>query len=522
MQKIAQFFWRGPIPSGVLAFIAVCQFNLLIAWVCYIPIFISIQGVKSFEAFKKGFCFGFIFSLLSFFWMITGAERFTGYSMAYGLGVFLISAVLYSLFCAALLYSIVRVRNRETGFPSTILYSLFVAAVFCIAEAIWRLVSSGLPWFDFHSGNPLTSNLYGIQPGTFFGIHIMTFIVVLVNCLLAMIIMRRTWKYLYIPVAIVAVYFVSGFLIFNSFEKVVPKSKAFSVAILAENIPPGIKWDDNTGGMLVKRLLDLNHVAASQKADLALWSESAIPWTYSKEDDLVKEVFKITDPAKLAHIIGINTAYTQTQVFNSAYYILPGGKVSGRYDKQHLLAFIEKPVSGMHIPFFSSSGFFAKIDTQKSKPLTTAFGNAGFLICNEAALPGAAASQVKQGAEFLFNLSNDGWFSDTYIVKAHFYYARLRAVESRKDIAINCNNGYSGLVKASGEISEQEISEDPYVKRVTIQPNSMKTLATLSPNSFVYGCVGYAILFIMVNITATQKRKHPSPSTIIAAGKSVI
>ena len=102
------------------------------------------------------------------------------------------------------------------------------------------------------------------------------------------------------------------------------------------------------------------------------------------------------------------------------------------------------------------NGYSAVNDPEHSKPLTTPYGKAGFLICNEAALPAAAANQVKQGAEFLMNMSNDGWFNDTYIVRVHYYYARLRAVESRKDIAINCNNGFSGLIKASGDIEVQE------------------------------------------------------------------
>src|SRR5258708_23171783 len=133
------------------------------------------------------------------------------------------------------------------------------------------------------------------------------------------------------------------------------------------------------------------------------------------------------------------------------------------------------------MPFFSSKGFSALIDTAKNKPLSTPFGKAGFLICNEAAIPAAAANQVKQGAQFLFNMSNDGWFNDTYIVNLHFYYARLRAVESRKDVAINCNNGFSGLIKASGDIDEKEKDEEPFVKKVTVQPNNYLTTASLFP-----------------------------------------
>ena len=116
------------------------------------------------------------------------------------------------------------------------------------------------------------------------------------------------------------------------------------------------------------------------------------------------------------------------------------------------------------------------------------------LICNEAAVPAAASNMVKHGAQFFFNMSNDGWFNDTYIVRLHFYYARIRAVESRKDLAINCNNGYSGLIKASGDIVEQERSEDPFVKMVSIEPNNTISLASSIPNLLVYCSVAYLLL----------------------------
>ena len=439
-----------------------------------------------------------LFPALAFFWMIPGAERFTGYSMLYGVGVFLISAVFYSLFCGAFLSAFSALKKSDNKLRSIVINSILAGAIFCVAEALLMLVSAGLPWFDVHSGNGLAENLYAIQPASVFGIHIMSFIVVAVNYLIAVIAIKKLWIKLYIPVAVIAVYLFCGFILLENFNKKLPENKPFTVAILAENITPDIAWNDNTGNMLVQKLLDLNRRAVTMKPDVALWSESAIPWTYRKDDDLVKEVFKITDPASITHIMGINTAYKENEVFNSAYCILPGGNVTGRYDKQYLLSFIEKPLNGWLMPFFSSKGYSALNDTAHSKPVSTPFGKAGFLICNEAAIPAAAASQVKQGAQFLFNLSNDGWFNDTYIVNLHFYYARLRAVESRKDIAVNSNNGFSGLIKASGNIEEREISEEPFVKMVSMQPNNYLTTATAYPKIFIYGCVLFiAIIFVL-------------------------
>jgi apolipoprotein N-acyltransferase len=301
-----------------------------------------------------------------------------------------------------------------------------------------------------------------------------------------------------------------GFLLKN-FEKKSKSSKPFKMAILAENIIPEMKWDETTGNFLVQKLLNLNRSAVALKPDMALWSESAIPWTYRKDDDLVKEILLITAPAQVTHILGINTEYKDNIIFNSAYCILPDGKVASRYDKQYLLLFIEKPLSGFLMPFFSSAGFSAMSDTRHAAPLNTPYGKAGVFICNEAAIAAAASSMVKNGAQFLVNMSNDGWFNDTYIVRLHFYYARLRAVESRKDLAINCNNGYSGLIKASGLIAEQEKSEEPFVKMVSIQPNNMVSTASAYPNLLVYCCAAYLVFIIIFRLTNHNKLTTTQP-----------
>ncbi|MEP7318561.1 MAG: nitrilase-related carbon-nitrogen hydrolase, partial [Panacibacter sp.] len=254
------------------------------------------------------------------------------------------------------------------------------------------------------------------------------------------------------------------------------------------------------GNELVERLLKLNRDATALKPNIILWSESAVPWTYSKDDDFLKEVFKITAASNAVHIMGINTAYQDNEVYNSVYCLLPDGNVAGRYDKQFLLSLIEKPVSGLLIPFFSSKGFYARNDTVHNAPLNTPYGKAGIMVCNESAVPEAASNEANKGAEFFMNLSNDGWFNNTYIVNAHYYYARLRGVETRKDVVVNCNNGISGLIQASGRIAEQQRDTEPFVKMVTVQPNNYSTPAASNPLIFIYCCMLYMLFLAALKI----------------------
>ena len=245
--------------------------------------------------------------------------------------------------------------------------------------------------------------------------------------------------------------------------------------------------------MLVQRLLDLNKAAVAQNPDIILWSESAVPWTYRKDDDLVNEILKESAPSKATHILGINTEVENNVVNNSAYCILANGDVAARYDKQYLLSFIEKPFAGINIPFFSSRGFLVSDDKAHSAPLQTPHGKAGIMICNEAAIEKPALELAQNGAEFFCNMSNDGWFNDTYIIRSHFLSARLRAVETRKDVVVNCNNGFSGSIDAAGNIIEQEKNTEPFIKIAEVHPNQYKSLATKSPMLFIYVCIAYVL-----------------------------
>lgn len=498
MLKLINNWWVKAFLSGAITVIAVTHTNYILGWICFVPLFMVLQNAPRKVAFKTGLLFGAAISVIGFYWMIPGAERFTGSSVFYGIGVFLLSAIFFSAFWGLVAFCINRFEISLKNTKNIVIKALAAACVFSVFEAILMFVSAGFPWFDFHAGYALAGSLYFIQPASFFGVYAITFVIILVNYLIAACVSEKRWTKLIIPAAAIAIYFLCGFFILQSFENNLPAGKAIKVSILSENIAPEIKWNDTTGNKLVQRLLDLNRSAAASKPDIALWSESAVPWTYRPNDDLVHEVLKISAPVNMTNIMGINTEVADNVVYNSAYCILPDGNVSGRYDKQVLLSFIEKPLGGKLIPFFSSNGFYAQTG-KYGDPLNTPYGKAGIMICNESAVPSAAYDPVRKGAQFIFNMSNDGWFNDTYIVGLHFCNARLRAVETRKDVTVNSNEGISGLIQASGRIVSAQRNDDPYVNNVVIHANDIKTLAVYYPNLFIYICCGILIALILLD-----------------------
>ncbi|MEM9685533.1 MAG: apolipoprotein N-acyltransferase, partial [Bacteroidota bacterium] len=80
------------------------------------------------------------------------------------------------------------------------------------------------------------------------------------------------------------------------------------------------------------------------------------------------------------------------------------------------------------------------------------------VICYESVYGEFVTGYVKNEANFLAIITNDGWWSDTQGHKQHLSYARLRAIETRRSIARSANTGISALIDQKGTI----ISTLPY------------------------------------------------------------
>ncbi|HEX6427151.1 MAG TPA: apolipoprotein N-acyltransferase [Niastella sp.] len=470
----------GAIISGLCLFIAVQYAVFFLAWIALVPLLVPVLNHPHPTPFRTGLIMGATLASCAFAWMVPGVHAFTGAHVAYGVALFLICVLLFSIGCGTVLWIVFRFSNP-----------LYIASIWVLAETMLQWAAGSLPWFLFHMGNALSANLYAIQAASVIGVTGLSFVVVLVNALIAKTIVSRHWKKLLLPLSLFIAYMCWGWFLLVAFERSVEHHPyTFKLSILQQNIPPEMPWDAVNGNALVQQLLKQERACVAQQPNLILWSESAIPWTWSPNDDLIRELFHHSDPMQVTHVIGMNTAVTDEVVGNSAYCILPGGKLAGRYDKQTPLLLVEQPWNGWLLPFSSANGY-SVLPGKSDWPLPTPYGKAGILICNESALPAAAASTVAHGAQYLLNLSNDGWFRNTHLVASHFYNARLRAVETRKDLAINSNHGRCGLVSASGRINDASL--------VTIRPNNIQPMAVCYPGLPLYICLFFLFLTIIIN-----------------------
>ncbi len=76
-------------------------------------------------------------------------------------------------------------------------------------------------------------------------------------------------------------------------------------------------------------------------------------------------------------------------------------------------------------------------------------------ICYESIYGEFVTDFVKEGANLIFIITNDGWWGNTPGHKQHNALARLRAIETRRSIARSANTGISSFINQKGDVLEK-------------------------------------------------------------------
>lgn len=147
--------------------------------------------------------------------------------------------------------------------------------------------------------------------------------------------------------------------------------------------------------------------------------------------------------------------------YNTAIQLVPGQKVQA-YHKGKLVPGVEifpymnvlKPLLGDAM--LNLGGTVASLGTDKERVAFSNPYNKGKMapiICYESIYGEFVTDYVKKGANFLGIMTNDSWWGVTEGHKQLLSYAKLRAIETRREIARAANSGISAHINAKGEIT---------------------------------------------------------------------
>lgn len=265
---------------------------------------------------------------------------------------------------------------------------------------------------------------------------------------------------------------------YNYKEKSVP----VNVVTVQPNIDPYERYNSIPATEQISILAKLSDSLAQVNTEYFIWPETAIP-RYADENTIrsnpdylqaqqflskykngtlitgIESVKFYDDRKTISAKVNPNGGFYDN--YNSALQIENSAEVKF-YHKSKLVPGAEK------LPFPTVFSFIAPVfdklggsvsgwGWQENPDVFYARSGIGVapVICYESIWGSWVAESVKNGAQFIAIITNDGWWGNTSGKDQHFLYAKLRAIETRRWVVRSANTGISGFINQRGDVVKQ-------------------------------------------------------------------
>lgn len=157
-------------------------------------------------------------------------------------------------------------------------------------------------------------------------------------------------------------------------------------------------------------------------------------------------------------------------------------------------------------------GIVGSLGTDKERKVfkTVKTVRAGCTICYESVFGEFFSEFVRNGADLMFIITNDGWWGNTGGYRQHFAFAHLRAIETRRSIARSANTGISALIDQRGDALLQTKYWEPAAIKGTLNANSSLTFYTRHGDYIARIATGCGILLLIVTVIIHMQIRRKS------------
>lgn len=528
--------WGLALASGIAAGIA-WPFTGSQVWLIFIA-FVPLLYVQDLQMTlkkqgKKAGLFGYAYTTF-FVWNVV-STWWVWNASAFGA----VMAILFNaLFMTGLFMLYHHTRKRLGDFPA-----FFGLTMYWIAweqfHMDWDLT---WPWLTL--GNIFASVPDWVQWYEFTGSHGGTVWIWVINLLglqaLRKYLIFRTVKASTKPLALIAAAlilpFVASFIVKSNYE---PGGTKAEVVIVQPNIDPYKKFADYSSLEQVQRIADLGRKKITPQTNYIVAPETAIPksfrekdFTFTEEYGVLKELqdefpnLNILIGASTVEVYGSQKPASATarynerndiyyDFYNTAVHISAQGEIDF-YHKSKLVPGVELlPFPAIFSHFqefaFDLGGTTGSLGRQAERSVFEfENGKIAPVICYESVYGEYVGNYLNNGAEAVFIITNDGWWGNTPGYRQHNEYARLRAIEHRKEVARSANTGISGFINALGEKSQQTPYWETAVISGTIRLNNKPTFYTRHGDYLARTSFGFAGLLLLLVIVRRKQQKTAS------------
>ncbi len=229
-----------------------------------------------------------------------------------------------------------------------------------------------------------------------------------------------------------------------------------TAVLVQPNISEDTEWTPESVDRMQRNLAALSLRAVLSGGDehpaLVVWPEVPAPLYYDADARFRGYVTGLARATHTDLLLGVVAHTPQGAPLNSAILVSPEGQVLSRYDKVNLVPF------GEFVPW--PFDFVKRITTEagdftpgKQVIVSPIDGHKlGTFICYESVFPNFVRRFAAEGAEVLFNISNDGYFGKSAARLQHLEIVRMRAAENRRWILRSTNDGITGTIDPAGRL----------------------------------------------------------------------
>ncbi len=428
-----------------------------VAFLALAPMFVALLRHRPgrMESFRAGFLAGSA-SFITMLWWIVKLIPTAGVTIPWlmtpALVVLVLYLALYPAFFALILASLTRWR--------LVAFVVAAPATWAILEVARSRGELAFPWGVL--GYSLTDQPALLQTAEFAGVFGVSFLIVLVNALVAGSVAARgprakAWCGVFAGCVAGGMWLYGAHAI-DTFR--LAPDRSIRVALAQPNIDLALKWKpefkDSTFALIEKQAVE----ARAEDVDMVIFPETSAPM-YIENSPVDK--LRLVDLARALETpiyIGFldhrfDGPARALNTYNSSGLIRADGSID-KYDKRHLLPF------GEALPLAWRYRWIRKIDFGQANfqrgPRRVPLSGDGVvftpLICFESVFPDLCRDGVREGAELFVNITNDGWFGDTPGPHQHAQMAIVRAVEFRRWLVRSANSGITMVVAPSGEVTQ--------------------------------------------------------------------
>jgi apolipoprotein N-acyltransferase len=432
------------LASGVALALSFPNYNLsLLAWVAIAMLILASIGASVRDAMLAGFLHGIVFYPVCLTWIYVVMREYGNVPVLPAAailgGIGFLGGLHMMIFTSS-----VRFISRRS-----------VDAALMIAPLLWvavELIRAHLPIIAFPwnlSGYAASGNLAFVQLTSLTGIYGLSLLIAAFNAVVAWVVYRRERRaYVTLSAFALALVLVAGI---GPHLVPQPQTPRYVAHLVQTNFPQSesypADWLDIHAGEM-NQLESISVDAARREPGLIVWPEVPAPFSFS-DPKFAERAQRIAREAAGEFLVGVvdwkKPPGKPWQATNSATLLNPLGQRIFTYDKIRLVPF------GEYVPLRQWLTFAGRLtaDLSDFTPGTQYSvgqlpgGRFGVYICYEAIFQDEVRHFSKNGAELLINLSNDGWFGRSSAPSQHLMMARVRAVENRRWLLRDTNNGYT-------------------------------------------------------------------------------